>query len=124
MVDKVYRGTRRRFEVYITDLATPPNPQDPDTCVVYLIKQGEYGYDSPKGPYVCENKSPPGEMGYWGADIDLSASMTLGNWIADFDWVAGGIADGVFFGFIVADKVRPFINKQASTITPNIEIVG
>ena len=119
MVDKVYRGTRKRFEVYITDLEG--KAQDPDTCEVYLIKQGEYGYDSPKGPYVC---TKVGTRGYWGADVDLSASMTLGNWIADFDWVAGGVADGAFFGFIVADAVRPYINRRASAIPPNTEVVG
>ncbi|GAH84389.1 unnamed protein product, partial [marine sediment metagenome] len=42
MAQKVTRGTLKRFEVYITDLEG--NPQDPDMCVVSLIKQGEYGY--------------------------------------------------------------------------------
>jgi len=122
LVDKVTRGTRKRFEIYITDLGG--SAQNPDTCVVYLIKQGEYGYDSPKGPYTCENTSPPGEEGYWGADIDLSASMTLGNWIAHFNWTRTGVEDSGFFGFIVEDKIRPWINKPASTIPPNVEVVG
>ena len=124
MVDKVYRGTRKRFEVYITDLKD--NAQDlvipPDSCVVNLIKEGEYTYDSPKGPYACTNKR--GVTGYYAADVDLSASMTLGNWTAHFDWVAGGVPDSAFFGFIVEDKIRPFINRRASQIPPNVEVVG
>ncbi|KKM84927.1 hypothetical protein LCGC14_1294210 [marine sediment metagenome] len=119
LVDKIYRGTRKRFEVYITDLGG--SAQDPDTCEVTLIKEGEYSYDSPKGPYAC---SKVGNVGYWGADVDLSASMTLGNWTANFDWVAGGVEDDAFFGFIVEDKVRPFINRRASQIPPNVEVVG
>ena len=119
MVDKVTRGTRKRFEIYITDLAG--NAQNPDRCVVYLIKQGQYGYDSPKGPYTCKLT---GDTGYWGADVFLSESMTLGNWIAHFVWDAGGVRDTDFFAFIVQDKVRPWVNRRAGAIPPNVEVVG
>lgn len=116
-MEKVTRGTRKRFEVYITDLAG--NAQDPDECEVILVKQGEYSYDSPKGPYAC---SKVGNTGYWGADVALSSSMTTGNWIAQFSWITLGVEDGAQFGFIVEDKIRPFINKIG--IRPNVEVVG
>ena len=120
MAQKVTRGTRKRFEVYITDLGG--SAQDPaGGCVVKLIKQGEYSYDSPKGPYTC---SKTGATGYWGADVYLSKSMTLGNWVAHFTWAAivGGPEDSAYFNFIIEDKIRPYINKP--NLRPNIEIVG
>lgn len=117
MVDEVTRGTRKRFEIYITDLAG--NAQNPDTCEVTLIKQGEYSYDSPRGSYSC---SQTGGTGYWGADLTLSDSMTLGNWIAKFDWKIGSVEDSAQFEFIVVDKIRPFINRP--NIRPNVQIVG
>ena len=116
MAQKVTRGTRKRFEVYITDLEG--NPQDPDTCVVRLIKQGEYSYDSPKGPYACSG----GAVGYWYADVALSASMTLGNWVANFEWEKDNVEDAAYFDFIVVDMVRPYISRP--NIPPNVEIVG
>jgi len=116
LAQKVTRGTLKRFEVYITDLEG--NPQDPDTCVVRLIKQGEYSYDSPKGPYACSERIP----GYWYADVPLSDSMTLGNWVANFDWEKRGVEDAAYFNFIVVDKVRPYINQP--NLPPNVKIVG
>jgi len=115
-VQKVTRGTLKRFEVYITDLEG--NAQDPDTCVVKLIKQGEYGYDSPKGPYACSERI----TGYWYADVPLSDSMTLGNWVANFEWENEGIWDAAYFDFIVVDMVRPYINQ--TNLPPNVGIVG
>ena len=122
MVDKVTRGTRKRFEIYITDLGG--SAQNPFSCHVQLIKEGEYSYDSPKGPYVCTNKR--GVDGYQAADVYLSTSMTLGNWIAHFTWMAieGGPVDADFFRFIIQDKVRPWINRRAGAIPPNVEVVG
>jgi len=116
LAQKVTRGTLKRFEVYITDLEG--NPQDPDMCVVRLIKQGEYGYDSPKGPYTCSERT----TGYWYADVPLSDSMTLGNWVANFDWEKSGVEDAAYFDFIVVDKVRPYINRPR--LRPNVEVVG
>jgi len=116
LAQKVTRGTLKRFEVYITDLEG--NPQDPDTCEVALIKQGEYSYDSPKGPYACSERA----TGYWYADVPLSDSMTLGNWVAHFDWEKSGVEDAAFFDFIVVDMVRPYINQPR--LRPNVEIVG
>lgn len=118
MAQKVTRGTLKRFEVYITDLEG--NPQDPDTCVVKLIKQGEYGYDSPKGPYTCSERT----TGYWYADVALSASMTLGNWVANFEWEKDRVEDAAYFDFIVVDMVRPYISKYGPGIRPNVEVVG
>ena len=117
-MQKVTRGTLKRFEVYITDLEG--SPQYPDTCKVSLIKQGEYGYDSPKGPYTCSR----GALGYMYADAALSPSMTLGNWVANFEWEKDGIEDAAYFDFIVVDKVRPYISKYGPGIRPNVEVVG
>jgi len=116
LAQKVTRGTLKRFEVYITDLEG--NPQYPDMCVVRLIKQGEYSYDSPKGPYTCSEGAP----GYMYADVALSASMTLGNWVANFTWETSGGKDAAYFDFIVVDMVRPYINQ--TNIPPNVEVVG
>ena len=118
MAQKVTRGTLKRFEVYITDTVRTPSPQYPDTCEVKLIKQGEYSYDSPKGPYACSR----GDLGYMYADVALSASMTLGNWVANFEWKKDGVEDAAYFDFIVVDMVRPYINQ--TNIPPNVGIVG
>ena len=118
MAQKVTRGTLKRFEVYITDLTGTPSPQYPDTCAVKLIKQGEYGYDSPKGPYACSR----GALGWMYADVALSASMTLGNWVANFIWEKKGVWDAAYFDFIVVDMVRPYINQ--TNLPPNVGIVG
>lgn len=115
--EEVSRGTRKRFEVYITDLAD--NAQDPDSCIVLLEKSGEYSYDSPRGPYTC---SKTGTTGYWGADVNLSDSMTLGDWTAKFTWLIGTVYDGEDFEFTVIDKRRPFISQRDAA--PNVEVVG
>jgi len=115
-VQKIARGTLKRFEIYITDLEG--NAQDPDTCVVTHIKQGEYGYDSPRGPYACSKRI----TGYWYADVPLSSSMTLGNWVAHFIWEKSSVEDSAYFNFIVIDMVRPYINQ--TNIPPNVGIVG
>ena len=117
MAQKVTRGTLKRFEVKITDLEG--NLQTPETCRVKLIKQGEYSYDSPKGPYTCDEYV----LGYMYADIALSGSMTLGNWVANFEWKNDDdIWDAAYFDFIVVDMVRPYINQ--TNIPPNVKIVG
>jgi len=118
LVQNVTRGTLKRFEVKITDLEG--NLQNPDTCEVKLIKQGEYGYDSPKGPYTCDKYVD----GYWYADVALSASMTLGNWVANFTWEKDNVEDAAYFDFIVIDMVRPYISKYGPGIRPNVEVVG
>jgi hypothetical protein len=118
LAQKVTRGTLKRFEVYITTLEEPPTPGYPDSCDVRLIKQGEYSYDSPKGPYTCSERAP----GYWGANVALSASMTLGNWVANFEWKKDGVTDAAYFDFIVVDMVRPYINQ--TNLPPNVKIVG
>ncbi len=122
MVQKIARGTLKRFEIYITDLEG--NAQDPDACEVTHIKQGEYGYDSPRGPYACSKRN----TGYWYADVPLLSSMTLGNWVANFEWAKKDpvtkkdVKDAAYFNFIVVDMVRPYINQ--TNIPPNVGIVG
>lgn len=117
--EKVERGVRRRFEVYITDL--DGNAQDPDACNIYFEKQGMYGYDSPSKTYAC---SKTGSTGYWGADIWIPESMTLGDWLAHFEWTKTGQApNGARFEFTVIDKVRPYINRDPRTIAPNVKVI-
>jgi len=118
LAQKVTRGTLKRFEVYITDLGGSPQYPDTGTCGVKLIKQGEYGYDSPKGPYTCSE----GALGYMHADVALSPSMTLGNWVANFTWETSEGEDGAYFDFIVVDMVRPYISRP--DLPPNVGIVG
>jgi len=120
LVQKITRGTSKRFEVYITDLWGNPQYPDTDTCFVTLIKQGEYGYDSPKGPYACSEGAP----GYMYADVALSDSMTLGNWVAHFNWLRESDEDAAYFDFIVVDKIRPYISRYGPGIKPNVEVVG
>ena len=116
--EKIDRGTKRRFEIYITDLSG--NPQDPDECYVVLFKEGSYAYDSPSPRYAC-NKT--GDTGYWGADIFISESMTLGDWIAEYEWytpLEGWNTSK--FNFIIQDKRRPWINRDPNTIAPNVKV--
>jgi len=115
--DEVTRGTRKTFTVYITDL--DGNPQDPDSCTVTFVKAGEYGYDSPRGPYTC---SKVGTTGYWGADVLLRDTMTLGDWVAVYAWYVSGVKDGDEFPFIVVDKRRPWINTRPTPV--NVKVVG
>jgi len=115
---KVYRGTRRIFEVYITD--SDGNPQDPDSCTVTFEKIGEYCYDSPRGPFTC---SKTGSTGYWGYEWKVPESITLGDWVGKFEWkIAGNPAgDGEMF-FIIQDYGRPFTNKPY--LPCNSEVIG
>lgn len=117
--EEVYRGTKRRFEIFITDL--DGNAQDPDECYVFFEKQGSYGYDSPSPKYACKKT---GTTGFWGADIAISESMTLGDWIANFNWYTP-LEDwnSSQFAFVVADKRRPWINRDHRTIAPNKQVI-
>lgn len=117
MKEKAYRGTRRLFEVYITDLNG--NPQDPDSCTVLMEKVGEYSYDSPRGPFTC-NKT--GSTGYWGYEWSLPESITLGDWVAKFGWSASGnLGDAEMF-FIIMDYKRPYIHKPY--LKAGSEVIG
>ena len=118
MVDEIERGNKRRFEIYITDL--DGNPQDPDSCTVQFFKQGMYGYDSPSAKYPCVKT---GTTGYWGADVLISRSMTLGDWLAEFDWILNGESNGANFRFIIKEARRPYINRDPRTIAPNTKVV-
>jgi len=115
--EEVTRGTRKTFTVYITD--SLGNAQDPNSCTLTLVKEGEYGYDSPLGPYTC---SKVGATGYWGADILLRDTMTLGDWVAVFDWVTSVEFDSEEWSFTVVDKRRPWINKRPTPV--NVKVVG
>lgn len=116
---KVNRGTRKRFEIFITDLNG--NGQDPDagTCELTFVKSGEYGYDSPRGPYECRKT---GDTGYWGADIYLPSSMTLGDWVVRYTWQVGGVDDAEDFEFTLGDADRPYISR--TNLAPNVKVVG
>jgi len=116
--EKIDRGTKRRFEVYITDLDS--NPQDPNECYVILVKQGSYSYDSPSPRYACKKT---GTTGYWGADIRISTSMTLGDWNAEFEWYTPLEGwNGSKFPFTISDARRPYINRDPATIAPNVKV--
>ena len=116
----VYRGENkpRRFEVYITSL-DGETPQDPDSCTVQFFKVGTYGYDSPSPKYTC---SKVGTTGYWGADVALSNSMTLGDWLAEYEWVVGGVTNGAGFEFTVKEARRPYIHKDPNLIAPTVKV--
>ncbi|GAG39091.1 unnamed protein product, partial [marine sediment metagenome] len=63
------------------------------------------------------------EQGYMYADIALSSSMTLGSWVANFEWKnAVDVWDAAYFDFIVVDMVRPYINQP--NLPPNVVFVG
>ena len=117
--EKVDRGTKRRFEVDITAL-DGTTPQDPDECYVTFYKEGMYGYDSPSRRYACHKT---GGVGTWGDDIQLSPSMTLGDWVATFEWLLLGEWNSSNFLFTVQDKRRPWINRDPNTIAPNVRVV-
>ena len=105
--EEVYRGTRKRFEVFITDLSDTATGVDPDSCEVRFWKQGTSQGDSPRGPYTC---SKVGETGEWGADVFLSETMTLGDWVAEFTWKIGRKIDRAKNIYTVADPVTPYQN--------------
>lgn len=115
--EEIARGTTKLFEVYITD--KDGNPQDPDTCYLKFVKGGEYSYDSPRGPFSC---SKVGTTGYWGIEVLLSESITLGDWIAHFYWYVSGVYGAEKFPFIIVDKVRPYLSK--SPIAPNVKVIA
>jgi hypothetical protein len=103
--EEVSRGTRKRFYTTITDLAG--TPVDPTQCQLRLEKVGVYTYDSPTQWYEC---SKVGTTGQYGADIWLTESMTLGDWIARFRWRVGSVWDGEGFEFTVIRKDKPYDN--------------
>ena len=109
---RVRRGTRKRFVVLITDQMG--NPQDPTSCTVMLIKEGTRQDDSPVGPATCANV---GAVGSWGASFNLTATMTLGDWVARFTWYVAGVQDGEDFEFVVEDLVQPY-SDQPSKVFP------
>ena len=106
------RGTNKRFQILVTNLADPPVPTDPDSCVVRLEKVGSYTYDSPTEWHTCTKVGGTGE---WGADIYLDPSWTLGDWIARFRWWIGGVEDGEEFQFTMKREDKPF-DHSASVV--------
>ena len=101
------RGERKRFQTTIQDLSG--NPQNPDagTCVVTLKKQGGEVTtdDSPRGPFAC---SQVGSTGVFGADVWIPSTITLGNWIVEFQWEISGLEDRGHFVIIIVDKQQPY----------------
>lgn len=115
--EKAYRGTRRLFEVIITDL--DGNPQDPDSCQVIFQKIGEYSYDSPRGPFTC---AKTGSTGYWGYHWSIPDSITLGDWVARFEWsVLDAPGDTEMF-FTLRDYIRPYLNQP--NLPAGSEVIG
>ena len=115
--EKAHRGTRRLFEVFITDLNG--NGQDPDSCEVMMEKSGEYSYDSPRGPFTC---SKTGATGYWGCYWTVPGSITLGDWVAKFVWAASGVMGDAEMLFVIEDLKRPFIHKP--NLRAGSEVIG
>jgi len=108
MATEAPRGTRKRFTVFVTNLAGVA--EDPDTCTCLLRKQGTNRGDSPKGPYPCSLVGDAGS-GEYAADVNLSPSMTLGDWVATFTWKIGShpaIIDAQPYLFTVTDLVTPY----------------
>ena len=116
-MDKVIRGTKRTFTILITD--RDGNPQDPDSCTLSFVKEGEYSYDSPRGPWVC---SSTGTVGYWCAEVAIPEHITLGTWLAVYTWLSDSESNAELFPFIIEDKIRPWINKRP--LPPNVKVVG
>lgn len=114
----VTRGTRKRFETYITDL--DGNGQDPDSgsCKVAFTKSGEYTYDSPQGPFACKST---GAVGWWGYDWYMPDSITLGDWIARFTWTVNEVPDAEDFLFTIVDLDRPWLNRRK--VAPATQVV-
>ena len=107
--EKVNRGTRRTFRVSITDNDGNLQNPDADTCKVSFHKTGEYFYDSPRGPFECTQISNPGVYGY---DWLIPETITLGDWVARFQWKVSDVIDYAEFEFIIEDKRRPWLNKR------------
>lgn len=116
------RGSRKRFQTTIT--ALNGSPEDPDetapgsgiyVCFVRLEKTGEYNYDSPTAWHRCVSVAP-GTAGVFGADIWLSNSMTLGDWLARFKWEILGDPDSDAFEFTLIRKDKPYDSKRGPVL--------
>ena len=101
------RAERKRFQTTIKDLSGTAQNPDADTCVLYLKKQGGEArtYDNPRGPFPC---SQVGGVGVFGADVWIPETITLGNWIAEFQWKTLGKENRGHFTFIIVDSQQPY----------------
>jgi hypothetical protein len=109
--EEVERGTRKRFQTTITNLAGTPT--DPSECYVRLEKVG-YNYSQPPTQwYTC---SKVGTTGVWGADISIPDSLTLGDYLARFYWLISGTPDNDSFEFVLIRKDKPWVNTRGPVV--------
>lgn len=106
--EEIVRASRKRFECYITGL--DGEAQNPNGgCWVRLEKTGDYTYGSPSQWYPCSNT---GTTGYWGADVYIDPSWTLGDYIARFRWIHDGEPDGQTFEYTLVRMDKPFDSSR------------
>lgn len=110
--EEVERGTRKLFKTTLTD--TSGNAQDPDTCQLRFEKVGSVYPNEASGWYSCSKIST---TGVWGANVTLSDSMTLGDWLCRFYWVKDNISDHDSFEFVVIRKDEPW-NSSRGPVVP------
>ena len=111
--DAVERGTRKRFRTTVTDLGGTPQDPDAGTCEVRLEKEGSYDDGSPTIWYPC---SKVGGTGVFGADVWLTNSMTLGDYVARFRWEIAGVGDVDSFPFTLIRRDKPYDNRRGPVL--------
>lgn len=109
--EKVERGTRKRFQTTITNLAGTAT--DPASCQVRFEKVGYRSYKDHSQWYAC---SKVGTTGVWGADISIPDSMTLGDWVARFYWIIAGVGDNDSFEFTLIRRDRPYDSVRGPVV--------
>jgi len=115
--ESIERGTRKRFQMTITDLGGTPQDPNTGTCFVRLEKVGSYDYGSPTEWYLC---SKVGGDGVFGADVWLNNYMTLGDWNTRFKWEMGVPPDDYLdddsFPFTVIRRDKPYDNRRGPVL--------
>ena len=111
--ESIERGTRKRFQMTITDLGGTPQDPNTGTCFVRLEKVGSYDYGSPTEWYLC---SKVGGDGVFGADIWLENYMTLGDWVTRFRWEIAGVSDVDSFPFTVIRRDKPYNSRRGPVL--------
>ena len=111
--EAIERGTRKRFQVTITDLGGTHQEPDSGTCFVRLEKVGSYDDGSPTIWYLC---SKVGGTGVFGADIWLANSMTLGDYVARFKWEIAGVLDVDSFPFTIIRRDKPYDSDRGPVL--------
>ncbi len=111
--EAVERGTRKRFQTTITDLGGTAQDPEAGTCFVRLEKVGSYDDGSPTIWYPCIKV---GGDGVFGADIWLTNSMTLGDYVTRFRWVMDGASDVDSFPFTIIRRDKPYDNRRGPVL--------